>query len=279
MNRCWLAIVAALSVCILPLGARAQSGEVRLVVTATSMDEDATLLAPGTISVDLDTNFNRTQGGYYLAAPGFGFAIGLTPRLELLNYGGLAVSKDQENRTYGLDDNYLGAKILLLPKGERRPAIAIMPTLEVLNTSGIDPGLVSHRVNFAIPVLVEKDFDDWSVSYTGGYITRGLAFSTVKLEGDWWESFTPVLTVSYSQFTSNLSALSQLGVNQGQTNATVGVSRNINSNWSLFADVGRSIGRADPATTSFECTFGVTFSASLWSRDAAKSSRRFPIHF
>ena len=279
MNRWWLAIIAVLSACVLPPGAQAQTGEVRLVVTATAMDEEATLPAPGTISVDLDSNFNRTQGGYYLAAPGFGFSLGLTPRLELLNYGGLAISKDQQNRTYGLDDNYSGLKILLLPTGEHRPAVAIMPTLEFLSASGIDPSLIPHRVNFALPVLVEKNFDDWSVSYTGGYITRGLAFSTVKLEGDWWEKFTPALTVSYSQFISNLGTLSDLGVSRGQTNATIGIARDINPQWSVFADVGRSIGRADPATSSFECTFGVTFSTSLWSREAGKNSRRFPIHF
>jgi len=279
MIRYRIAIVAILSTCVLSPGVRAQSGEVRLVVTATSMDEDATLLAPGSISIDLDTNFNRTQGGYYFSAPGVGFTLGLTTRLELSNYGGLAISKDQQNRTYGLDDKYLGLKILLLPKGEHRPAVAIMPTLEVLNTTGIDPALIPHRVNFALPVLVEKDFDDWSVSYTGGYITRGLAFSTVKLEGDWWEHFTPAVTVSYSQFTSNLDALSDLGVNRGQPNASIGFEKNINPKWSLFADVGRSIGRTNPASTSFECTFGVTFSTALWRRDSGKDSRRFPNHF
>jgi hypothetical protein len=279
MNRCWLTIVAALIAFGVTPHARAQSGEVRLVVTAASIDEDATLLDPGTVSIDLDSNFNRTQGGYYLSAPGVGVALGITSRLELLSSGGLAVSKDQENRTYGLDDNYFGAKILLFPKTERRPAIAIMPTLEVLNTSGIAPGLIPHRVNFALPVLVEKDFDDWSVSYTGGYITRGLAFSTVKLEGDWWEKLTPVLTVSYSQFTSNLGMLSELGVSRGQTNAAIGIERVITPRWSVFADVGRSIGRTDSATASFECTFGVTFSASLWTRDSGKDSRRTPIHF
>jgi hypothetical protein len=133
-------------------------------------------------------------------------------------------------------------------------------------------------MNFALPVLIEKDFDSWSVSYTGGYISRGAAFDTVKLEGDWWKHLTPTLIISYSQFTTNLSTLSELGLNRRLIHTSVGLGKNINSRWSIFINVGRNLGRIDADSASFDGMVGVTFTGRMWGPAEGTKRKRFPIH-
>jgi hypothetical protein len=275
----WFTIGAVLMASILSPGARAQTTLNSLVNTQATIYDDATLLDPGTFSVSVYSGFSSTQSGYYISAPGLDFAVGLNRRLELSSFGGFAASKDGQDHSYRLDDNYLGLKILLLPKGEHLPAIAIKPSLEILNTSGIDPSLNPHRTSLVLPLLIEKEFDDWSISYTGGYITRGQAFSTLKLEGDWWEHLTPTLVISYTQSTNQLNTLRALGLNRGQINASAGLAKDINSQWSIFVDAGRSIGRIDAAGSSFECTVGVSFTGRIWGGDKGANRERFPIRF
>ena len=130
-----------------------------------------------------------------------------------------------------------------------------------------------------MPLLIQKNFDSWSVSTTIGYISRGVAFGIVKLEGDWWEHLTPTLVVSYSQITSNLSAVRALGLNERQVFASAGLAKDINPEWSIFIDAGRSIGRIDSASTSFECTVGVNFTGRLWGRTREANRKRFRFFF
>lgn len=278
MARHWFTLAAVLTVVIFSSGAHAQTVGLTLITTRASIDDDATLLEPGSVAIGVNGSFSSAPGAHYVSLPGLDFTLGLNQRLEFSSSGGFALSKDGENHTYGIDDNYLGLKILLVPnKGEHRPAIAIKPSLEILNNSSIDAAINSHRVSVVLPLLIEKDFDDFSLSYTGGYITRGLVFSTVKVEGDWWEHLNPVLSVSYTQFTSDLDALSAAGLNRRQIDLSVGLAREMSSHWSVSGEIGRTISRIDSASTTFECFVGVTFTTSLWS--PGKTPRRFPIHF
>ena len=243
----------------------------------TSLYDDATLLAPGAASVDLYSSFSRSFTGQSLSAPGTDLAVGLTRRLELSAFSGLVYSKDGADHSYSQDDTYLGMKVLLLPQTAHTPAIAIKPLIEILSTAAIESYLGTNRANFALPVYFEKDFDSWSFSQTVGYISRGVAFSTTKIEADWWEHFTPMALFSYSEVTTRVETLSSLGLNRRQSNAELGFSIDINPRWSIFADAGPAIGRRDENSAGFELTFGVTWNTRLWG-SGEKEARHAP-HF
>ena len=135
--------------------------------------------------------------------------------------------------------------MLLLSQSSHRPAIAIKPTLEVLSKIPGDEQFNSYRADYGLPILVEKEFESWSASYTAGYLTRGVAFTVLRLEGNWWDHLAPAAIFSYSQITTDLAALQSLGLNRRQIDIQGNLTREINPRWSVFVQAGRSIGRSD----------------------------------
>ena len=268
-------LLSALWFCF-PSRGQAPAAASRTVNTPTVLDDDATLLDPGSYTFDYYNSYSRSPQDYYASIPGLDFTLGLNPRLEFSASSGYRSANSENN---GLDDSLVGMKVLLLSQNSQRPAIAVKPTLEVLSEISGNEQANSYRADFGLPILVEKDFESWSASYTAGYLTRGVAFTVLKVEGNWWDCLTPAAIFSFSQMTTDLAALQSLGLNRRQIDTQANLTREINSRWSVFVQAGRSIGRSDLNNYSFEFTAGVTFAAQLWGRSNGPEYPGPTIHF
>lgn len=229
--------------------------------------EDADITAPGALSISQDFTYTRTYAGRDLSAPALSCELGLHPRIDVSVSSGYAASHFENFRASGLSDTYAGAKFLLVKEGRRRPALAVKPTLEVLGAPSIANNLLAPgRVNFLLPVAIQKTWTDTRVYYTGGYLTRGLQFHSLAYELDRWAHVTPTLIVSHSRLTRELDLVSELGLNRSRSDALGLVSVNPSPWWGFYASAGRTFGRTDGNSLRFQFTGGLSFNLHLWAR-------------
>jgi hypothetical protein len=249
----------------------AQQG-VRHLNSAFIMSEDASLPEPGTFSVGPYVSYTNVPGGYTVSAPGIYFSLGLNRRVEVSGFGAMARSRDEQKSLNGTDDTYLSAKMLVSPEGDRRLAVAIMPSFELLGSATVaNNRLAPHRANLVLPLLIEENFEPCSFSYTGGYVSRGVAFSSLKWEWNRWDHFSPRTVVYASRVTRDLGTISQLGLNRTQFEAAVGADIQVNPKWSISLESGRTFGRRDENSARLGLSAGITFTGHPW-RSSAKNT-------
>lgn len=224
--------------------------------------EDANLIDPGAFAIGVYVYGDRTTGGTSLYSPGVAFSFGLNRRLELSGFGAAALSPDDKNLfTTEPDDSYLSLKLLLVPKRRFRPALAVKPTLELLgNASGAD------RAHFVLPVILQKDIRLCDLALTAGYVTRGVAFSALKCEWNIGSRVTPLAVVQASRATKDLRTISDLGLNRTEVRGSGGLGIDISPHWSVFLEVGRTLGRTDKNSSRLNASANVSFTGRLWGR-------------
>jgi hypothetical protein len=236
--------------------------------------EDASMMEPGTLSVAQYTSFSQSRSGKSISAPGIDFGLGLLRWLELSGFGAVAFSQDEGGRFVGaLDDSYLGLKVLLWNETSHRPALAVKPMLELLgNPDGVG------RAHFAIPLILDKDVRVCDLAYTMGYITRGVAYSSVKCEWGGDGKVTPVAVISASRATKHVGVLRDLGLNRTQLDGSIGVNVDITQHWSIFLEAGRTLSRPDDNSSRFEFTASIAFTGFLWGQRCSKHRKPARTH-
>jgi hypothetical protein len=229
--------------------------------------EDANLTEPGTISVGQYLSFSRTEGGDSLSAPGIDFSLGFNRRLELSGFGAVMYSRDDKDRLIAERDNsYLGLKFLLVSEGSYRPAVAVKPTLEFLG--GTD------RPHFVLPAILQKDAGFCDLALTAGYVTRGIAFSSLKCEWSVGKRVTPIAVVQVSRVTKDLQAIRDLGWNRTEVDGSAGVDIELSPHWSIFLEAGRTLGRMDENSSRFGFTASIVFTGRLWGKSVRAPRQR-----
>jgi len=232
--------------------------------------EDASLMEPGTLSIGQYASFSKSPNGKSLSAPGIDFSLGLTRRLELSGFGAGVFSQNYgEGFAAGLDDSYMGLKVLLWKEARYRPALAVKPMLELLGSAdGVG------RAHLAFPVMLEKDIGLCDLAYTVGYLTRGAVYSSLKCEWGGEGRVTPIAVISGSRATEHLSDLRDLGLNRTQLNGSVGVNVEISPRWSIFLEAGRTLSRKDENSSQFEFTASIAYTGRLWGRGRSTHPKR-----
>jgi hypothetical protein len=224
--------------------------------------EDAGLTAPGTISVAQFDSFSESASGKSFSVPGIDFSLGLDRRLEWSGFGAFALSKDYGERRFSaaLDDSYTGLKVLLVTESTYRPAIAVKPMLELLGTPD-----GAGRAHVALPLIIEKDVGFCDLASTVGYITRGVAYGSLKCEWGGDGRVTPTVVFSASRMTQHVTELRDLGLNRSQFGGSIGVNVNLTRHWSIFLEAGRTLGRRDENSPTLEFTASIAYTGVLWS--------------
>jgi hypothetical protein len=236
------------------------------------MYEEASLAEPGTFSIGPYLSYTSVAGGYSVSVPGIYFSVGLNRRFEVSGFGAMAHSRDQQQKLSGTDDSYLGIKVMVLREGDRRPGVALMPTFELLGSATIASYLLApHRTNLVLPILIGKSFDAWSFSYTAGYVSRGVAFNSLKWECDKWHRISPIAVVYASRVTNELGTINRLGLNRSQVNAGVGASIQVNQKWRISLEVGRTLSRIDGNSSRLGLSAGITFTGRLLAKQPLNS--------
>src|SRR5262249_12908570 len=158
----------------------------------------------------------------------------------------------EQFRVNGASDSYLGAKILLVPEGKRRPALAVKPMIEVLGSPSVRTNILApQRVNFVSSALVQKTFEESRLYYIAGYITRGIWFQSLGAELNHWSRVTPVVAVSHARVTRETDLIAELGLNRSRSDFAGGAMVALSPSWSAFVMAGRSFGREDLNTTRY----------------------------
>ncbi len=264
-RRALLLAVAILAAC---WPAPAQRGEGRRRVSSPiAFYNDADPATPGMLNVSTYFSYHRVPAGRDYAWPGASFNAGLHRRVDVSMSMGVVRSEFEDSRIDAFGDTLIAAKVLLFGEGRRRPALALNPMIEILGRPSIqDNPLAPDRVNYVLPLAVQKSFDEFRVYYMAGYLTRGIAFNSAAWEINKWSRVTPVVIVSHSRLTHELGLISELGLNRSRSDVTGGVGVTLAPNWSLFVNTGRTFGRMDLNSTRYQVTAGVSFNVRLWGR-------------
>lgn len=260
-------IVALVSVlAAVPSAAQLESaGPTHRISSPIAFFEDADITTPGVVSISQDLSYGRVYAGRDLSAPTAYLAVGLYPRLDITVGSGYVRSQFETFRVSGISDTYAGAKFLLVKEDGPRPAIAVKPILEILGTPSIANNLLAPgRVNFLLPLVVQKSWEEFRVYYTGGYLTRGLQFHSLAFELDRWARVTPSVVVSHSRLTRELGLVSELGLNRSRSDVLGMLSVNVSPQWGFYASAGTTFGRTDANSLRYQVTGGITFNFRLW---------------
>ncbi len=257
------AVTLLLSAC---LSLHAQStSERRRISAPVALYDDADPTTAGRVSVSEYISYGSVQAGHDLAGPSTSVSLGLHRRFDISADVGYVRSQFEQIRVNGIGDSYFGAKILLLPEGKKRPAVAVKPMIEVLGSPSIATNILApERVNFVTSALVQKTFDAYRVYYMGGYITRGIWFQSLGWELNRWKRVTPVAIISHGRVTRETDLIADLGLNRSRSDFAGGATVALGPSWNAFVMAGRSFGREDLNTTRFQISGGIGFSFRLW---------------
>ena len=237
----------------------------RRVNAPTAFYDDAEIVAAGWMNAGMYYSYTKVPAGRDLSFPSAYVAVGLNKRVGISGSISYARSQFEESRINARGDSSLAAKFLILPEGERRPAVAVEPMIEVLGDASIGNSPLSpDRVNYVFPLILQKSFDSFRTYCTMGYLTRGIIFNSFVFEGNKWSRVTPIVIVAGSRLTSELAFISELGLNRSRVDLVGGAVVAIRPGLAVFASTGRSFGRVDLNSTRYRATVGLSFNARLW---------------
>jgi hypothetical protein len=252
---------------LLPLLAPAQTPPEtprRRVNSPVALYDDADPTAPGMLSVGSYFSYSSLRAGTDTTGPSFYVTVGLTPRIDFSADVGYVRSNFEQLPVSGMADSYFGAKILVMKEGKRRPAVAVKPMIEVLGGPSLTiSAFAPDRVNFAPSVVVQKSFDNYRIYSMTGYITRGIAYESLGFELNRWSRITPLVAVSASRLTKEVTFVSDLGLNRTRSDVAGGLNVMLTPRWSAFGTIGRSFGRPDVNSTRYLVSGGINFNMSL----------------
>ena len=243
------------------------AGERRRVSSPIAFYDDADLSTPGMLNLSEDFSHAKVPAGRDISFPCIYFSLGINNRLSVSGGSGYARSLFESTNVNGVGDTYLGLKLLVAPERKRRPALAFKPMIEILGEPSIaDNPLAPDRVNYVLPLVLQKSSDDYRVYYMAGYVTRGIVFNSLAFELNRWNRVTPIVIVSGSRLTRELALISEFGLNRSRSDVVAGAAVAIRPGWSVFANTGRSFGRIDLNSLQYQITFGLSFNLRLWGK-------------
>jgi hypothetical protein len=228
--------------------------------------DDASITEPGVLSIGFYTLLARPSTGESIAGPGIGFSLGLNPRTELSGFTAVISSKGDTGRfTNTIDDSIIGLKVLLWKEADHRPAVALKPAIELPG----DPN--GGRAHLALPVILEKDTRFGDLAYSAGYITRGVAFSSLQCTWDSDHRVTPMAVIAGSRVVQRVSDLRRLGLNPTQLLGSAGVNLKLGPRWNLSLQGGSLFNLNSPGSHSFEFGASITYTNRVWGHSASSN--------
>lgn len=219
--------------------------------------DDASMLDPGRGFVTMGFSLFKTPVYREVDLPTIDSGFAVNRRLQVgmsVPYYYANVPGDRVARGFG--DVYLNAKYQLRAPSKRRAGYAVIPMVEVLSVA---PASGGSRVQWALPVSVEREFSRWRAMGTGGYFSRGSIFGAGAVEVMLSKRVygTGSLNRSYSLHRDELS--DALGYHRSRTDVSGGVSYVLADDVSVYGSLGRTIGARDDSSASLMFSAGVSF--------------------
>ncbi|PYR93093.1 MAG: hypothetical protein DMF84_10855 [Acidobacteria bacterium] len=216
--------------------------------------DDASVAAPGGGWMSVSFGYYRTDLFREFDVPVADAGVGLNKRAQFgftvpvynLNMAGAAPAR-------GLGDLYLHSKIQLRDASHGF-GYALVPIVEV--ASGVQAE-GQRRVNWALPISMEVQRNEWRVYGATGYFSRGSLFASGALERAISSqlSITGTLSTSYS---TKADVVPVPGLSRVRTDVSGGASYAVRPTWIVFGSLGRTISAHDENTTILSLSGGVT---------------------
>jgi hypothetical protein len=219
--------------------------------------DDATVLDPGSgfVSVGLGVWQSPEYREIDLPTIDSGFAVnrrlqvGMTIPYYHASVAGVPAA-------HGFGDVYLNAKVQLRAPGAAQTGVSMIPMLEILSVAPVDGG---SRVQWALPVSVERQMSGWRLMASGGYFSRGALFGAAALEFALSDRawLTGSLSHSYSTHHDDLSAA--LGFHKARTDVSGGLTYALRPDVAVYGTLGRTISAQDANSASLIASAGISF--------------------
>lgn len=219
--------------------------------------DDATVLDPGSGFVSFGFGLWKTPSYRELDLPTVDSGFAVNRRLQV----GMTVPYYHASETgvavgHGFGDVYLNAKVQLREPGQGRTGVGIIPMVEILSVEPLDG---SRRVQWAVPVSVERQMSAWRLMASGGYFSRGALFGAGALEFALSDRawLTGSLSHSYSTHHDDLSAA--LGFHKARTDVSGGLTYALRPEIAVYGSLGRTISSQDANSASLIASAGISF--------------------
>ncbi|HSL24208.1 MAG TPA: hypothetical protein VK886_21920 [Vicinamibacterales bacterium] len=162
----------------------------------------------------------------------------------------------------GLGDTYLSAKVGIIdPDVEGRTfGLAVAPVVEILSSGSAIEG--ESRVNWAIPVTVERRFPSFRVYGSGGYFSRGSVFGAGAIEVPLNDRIVVVATLSHSRSLSDDPLADALELGKSRYDLNGALMYVLTPTAAVFGSLGRTISRADANASTLAVSGGISLGFS-----------------
>jgi hypothetical protein len=219
--------------------------------------DDASIQDPGRGWVSIGLSVVKTPGYRVVDLPSIDSGFAVNRRLQVgmsVPYYYASAPGDPVARGFG--DVYFNAKYQLRAPSAGRAGFALIPMVEVLSVA---PPSGGRRVQWALPLSVERQFPRWRTMGSGGYFSRGALFGAGAIEFELskraWA--TGSLSHSYSTRRDDLSAA--LGFKKSRTDVSGGVSYAVRPDVAVYGSLGRTISARDSNSAALSFSAGVSF--------------------
>jgi hypothetical protein len=219
--------------------------------------DDASMQDPGRGFVTMGFGLFKTPVYREIDLPTIDSGVGITPRLQVgmsVPYYYASTPGGQVAHDFG--DVYLDAKYQLRAPSRHRTGFAIVPLVEVLSVA---PPSGGGRVQWALPLSMERQFKRWRAMGTGGYFSRGALFGAGAFEMPVGKKTWATGSLSHSYSTRHDDLSTALGFHRSRTDLSGGISHDVRHDLSVYGNIGRTISAHDDNSASIMLSAGVSF--------------------
>jgi len=235
------------------------------VATLAFFLDSVDTIEPQTILFSNIVTYRRSPDGKELDIPAMAVACGLNRRVQVdFSVPYFRSDYGPDFRLSGIGDRFLSAKIRVLDPDSHKIGLAFDPTLEILGKSSLAAGAQGpKKYNFAMPLILQKNFSHFNLYGETGYITRGALFACVGADGALVKRLGLAVNILYSRSTKFSELSQEFGLLKNRIDAVVGVYYIVNPHFSLFMSGGRTISAIDQNGTQYIVNFGINLNFKL----------------
>lgn len=231
-----------------------------LGATPLAWVDDANLMEPGAVSIDLSATHWEGTGLAETDVPVVNMAVGINNRFQFAASVPRVVANDASGVVGGLGTTYFSVKYAAYGNDRLGLKLAVAPTLEVLGTGVVQslaPG--ESRAQFGLPVSLELDQDGRRFYVSSGWFSRGVWFAGA---GAGMQVLTRLgLSVSLSRSWTTTPDPAT-GLTRDRTDLTGGVSYALMPHVAVFGIAGHTLATLDENGAGTTIAGGVSFYVS-----------------
>jgi hypothetical protein len=222
--------------------------------------DDASFLEKGKGWTTLGIGYWRSIDGHQWDVPSIDAGMAIHRRVHVGFSTPFSRSSYGDGYTSsGFGDTYLSAKVGIIDPDQEGHhfGFAVVPVLEILSSGSVIEG--GDRLHWAIPVTLERRFEDFRVYGSGGYFSRGSVFAAGAVEVPLSDRIvvTGVLSHSRSLKDDPLSDAMQLSTSRFDLNGSFMYV--VTPVVTAFGTIGRTISHTDANASTLAVSGGVSF--------------------